>query len=442
MPTASVKALRPESKSGFRVVLVQEWVRERFWVVPTALLVAGLGVGLAVARADSIPGVDRVGGGLPVRANSAEALLGIIAASMLTFVGVVFTITLVALQLASAQLSPRVIRTFVRSGITKLAFGLFLATFAYSIVVYVVEGASSSAAVLRLAVTLGVLLVLASLVVFVGYVTATMRLLQVSWVVTAVAEETRRVLARERPLAASYLTAAAPHMDQEPRLVRLKAERHDGKGGQFGVILGVDRGRLVQLGQRYDCLLQLLPKVGEYLPIGAALVAVHGGNGPPDDSVRSCVHLGRSRTMYQDPLYGIRQLVDVASQALSPAVNEPTTAVIVIDRLEELLLRIARRPQPTGFFVDTEGVVRLMHPEPTWAETVDLAFTEIAIYGASSPAVIRRLAATYDRLHQSVGVDLRIDVARHSALLEPLASRGIHADHPMATPRPDPRGLG
>lgn len=442
MPPASVKALRPESRNRFRVALVQEWVRERFWVVPTALLVAGLAVGLAVSRANSIPGVDKVGGGLPVRASSAEALLGIIAASMLTFVGVVFTITLVALQLASAQLSPRVIRTFVRSGVTKLAFGLFLATFAYAIVVLVVEGASSSAAVLRLAVTLGVLFVLASLVVFVVYVTTTMRLLQVSWVVTAVAEETRRVLAKERPGATSYLAAEAPQMDQDPRLVRLEAERDDGRGGEFGVILGLDRGRLVQLGQQYDCLLQLLPKVGEYLPIGAALFAVHGRGGPSDDTVRSCVRLGRSPTMFQDPLYGIRQLVDVASQALSPAINQATTAVIVIDRLEELLLRIARRPQPTGFFVDTDGVVRLIHPEPTWAETVDLAFSEIAVFGASSPAVVRRLAAAYQRLHQSVAVDLRVDVARHIAFLEPLLRQEMQPDHPMATPQPDQRGLG
>jgi uncharacterized membrane protein len=316
VPTASVKALRPESRSGFRVVLAEEWVRERFWVVPAVLLVAGMAVGIAVSRADSIPGLAKVGGGLPVRPGSAEALLGIIAASMLTFVGVVFTITLVALQLASAQLSPRVIRTFVRSGITKLAFGLFLATFAYAIVVIVVEGASSSADVLRLAVTLGVLFVLASLVVFVVYVTATMRLLQVSWVVTAVADEARYAIARNRPVAASYVSAAAaPQMDQDPRLVRLKEERDNGRGGQFGVVLGVDRGRLVQLGQHYDCLLQFLPKVGEYLPTSAALVAVVGGDAPPDEAVRRCVHLGRSRTMYQDPLYGIRQLVDVASQA-------------------------------------------------------------------------------------------------------------------------------
>jgi uncharacterized membrane protein len=441
LPTASVKARRPESRNGFRVVLAKEWVRGRFWVVPTLLLVAGVAAGLAVSRVDSIPVLANIGGGLPVRASSAETLLAIVASSMLTFVGVVFTITLVALQLASAQLSPRVIRTFVRSGVTRLAFGLFLATFAYAIVVIVVEGAASSPDVLRLAATLGVLFVLASLAVFVVYVAATMRLLQVSWVVTAVADETRRALSTDRPAAASYLSVAAPQVDLNPRVVRLKGKQDD-TSGEFGVILGIDRGRLVQLGQRYDCLLQLLPKVGEYLPIGAAVVAVHGGNGPPDDAIRRCVHLGRSRTMYQDPLYGIRQLVDVASQALSPAVNQPTTAVIVIDRLEELLLRIGRRPQPTGLFVDTADVVRLMHPEPTWAETVDLAFTEIAIYGAASPAVTRRLVAAYESLRQSVPVELRLDIARHTALLGPLANAAILPEHPMATPRPDRRGLG
>jgi uncharacterized membrane protein len=441
VPTATAKALRPESRNAFRVVLAKEWVRERFWVVPTVLLVAGVAAGLAVSRVDSIPVLAKVGGGLPVRDSSAETLLAIVASSMLTFVGVVFTITLVALQLASAQLSPRVIRTFVRSGVTRLAFGLFLATFGYAIVVIVVEGAASSPDVLRFAATLGVLFVLASLAVFVVYVATTMRLLQVSWVVTAVAEETRRALSSDRPVAASYLSVATPRLDLDPRVVRLREEQDD-TSGDFGVILGIDRGRLVKLGQRYDCLLQCLPKVGEYLPIGAAVVAVHGGTGPPDDAIRGCVHLGRSRTMYQDPLYGIRQLVDVASQALSPAVNQPTTAVIVIDRLEELLLRIGRRPQPTGLFVDTAGVVRLMHPEPTWAETVDLAFTEIAIYGASAPAVTRRLVSAYESLRQSVPADLRLDIARHIALLGPLASAAILPEHPMANPRPDRRGLG
>jgi uncharacterized membrane protein len=106
------------------------------------------------------------------------------------------------------------------------------------------------------------------------------------------------------------------------------------------------------------------------------------------------------------------------------------------------LLRIGRRPQPTGFFVDTDNVVRLMHAEPTWAEIVDLAFTEIAIYGAGSPAVTRRLAAAYHRLRQSIAVDRSSDIDRHTGLLAILASAAILADHPMSTPRPDPRGLG
>ena len=190
-----------------------------------------MAVGLAVSSADSIPALAKVGGGQPVRANSAETLLSIIASSMLTFVGVVFTITLVALQLASAQLSARVIRTFVRSGVTRLAFGLFLATFAYAIVAILVEGAASSPDVLRLAATLGVLFVLASLAVFVVYVAATMRLLQVSWVVSAVADETRRVLRRDRPVAASYLSVAPPRLDPDPRVVQLKGGPDDTRGG-------------------------------------------------------------------------------------------------------------------------------------------------------------------------------------------------------------------
>ena len=147
MLTTSVQALRPESRSRFRFVLAQEWVRERFWVVPTRLLVAGMAVGVAVSRADSIPGLEKVGGGLPVRARSAEALLGMVAASMLTFVGVS--------SRSRGRPPVRERTTFSASDshirpfrFTKLAFRLFLATFAYAIVVIVVEGSSSSADVL------------------------------------------------------------------------------------------------------------------------------------------------------------------------------------------------------------------------------------------------------------------------------------------------------
>src|SRR4051794_25789161 len=156
---------------------------------------------------------------------------------MLTFVGVVFTITLVALQLASAQLSPRVLRTFVRSSLTKVAFGLFLATFAFAMTVLVLDQARTAGAADSRAVTVASILVAASLLVFVGYVTATMRLLQVSWVITAVADETRRAVAANFPPSAAHLPAAAPALTRTPELLRL-----DGEGRRaFGVLRGIDR---------------------------------------------------------------------------------------------------------------------------------------------------------------------------------------------------------
>jgi len=438
----TVLARTPESKGRYRRALAREWIGDRFWVVPTIFVVGGVLLGIAVARVDDLPVLRDLALRIPISAEAAELILGVIASSMLTFVGVVFTITLVALQLASAQLSPRVIRTFVRSGVTKVAFGIFLATFAYAVVVLVAEGASSSRAVQRGAVTVGVALVSASLVVFVVYVTATMRLLQVSWVITAVADETRRSVGVHYPVESAYVAATTPSLVEEPRLVRLLREDADGGGGRLGVVLGVDSGRLVELAARHGCVLEVLPRVGEYLPTGAAVVAVHGSAGPPDTQVRRCILLGRSRTLYQDPTFGIRQLVDVASQALSPAINQPTTAVYVINRLEDILLRIANRPPPTGAFVDTAGVVRLILPATAWAEIVDLAFTEIAVYGASSPAVVRRLAGAYDRLHGAVPFELRGDLLRHIEVLDRLVRAANVSDNPLLVPRPDPRGLG
>ena len=119
---------------------------------------------------------------------------------------------------------------------------------------------------------------------------------------------------------------------------------------------------------------------------------------PDDDRLLACLDLGRSRTLYQDPSFGIRQLVDVATQALSPAINQPSTAVQVIDRLHDLLLRIARAPVPTGFHADAAGVVRVVEPTLTPAHLLLLAYQEVSQLGASSWHVTRRLAAAYEDL--------------------------------------------
>jgi uncharacterized membrane protein len=393
-----VQALPPGPHWAHRWVRVNEWIRERFWSIPAVLVLAGVLTAVVVCKPDLI--------GLPadwylgrlVRIKTADTMLEVMASSMLTFVGVVFAITLVGLQLASSQLSPRVIRTFVRSGITKAAFGIYLATFAFAVTALAFDNVDDQATASR-TVAACVAMLAVAVVVFVVYVTATMRLLEVGWVITNVANEARVSIRRAYSAASSYVAAEPPVLGAAPHVVRLSStDRHAFKG-VLGTILGIDRPRLVKLASEHGCVIELLPRIGEYVPTGGAVFAVHGGHSRPDDAkILACLDLGRARSLYQDPTFGIRQLVDVATQALSPAINQPTTAVQVIDRLHDLLLRIGRAPTPTGLHVDSNRTVRLVEPTLTPAYVLDLAFQEISQLGASSWHVTRRLAAAYDDL--------------------------------------------
>jgi uncharacterized membrane protein len=440
-PTVVV-ALAAGRSTDHRRVLVREWFRERFWALPSLLLVSGVLLGIVTTKADArrSAGAD---GRPDVGAGAADTLLGIIATSMLTFVGVVFTMTLVALQLASAQLSPRVLRTFVRSSLTKAAFGVFLATFAFAMTVLALDqfrtaDADDAGTVDSLAVTVASMLVAGSVLIFVAYVTATMRLLQVSWVITAVATETRQAVAVNFPPAEAYVQTDPPVLSRTPALVRLPL--HGRRA--LGVLLGIDRARLVEIARRHGCVLELIPAIGSYVDTGAEVFAVHGGGTPSDGQVLACVELGRARSLYQDPSFGLRQLVDVATQALSPALNQPTTATQVLDRIEDVLLRVVRRPPAAGRYVDVDGVVRLLEHAASWDELLDLAFTEITLYGASSPQVARRLMAAYDALAAAGPSHLRPSIeVRRSALVEVVRANTMEALC-VTSPRPDRLGLG
>jgi uncharacterized membrane protein len=273
---AEVRALPAGRSRDFRRVLRREWLRDRFWALPSLVLLAAVLLAALTAGADALGLPASVLGWPRVAAGTAETVLAVIATSMLTFVGVVFTITLVALQLASAQLSPRVLRTFVRSSLTKLAFGVFLATFAFATTMLVLDPPGNAVAESR-SVTVAFLLVAASLVIFVVYATATMKLLQVGWVITAVAEETRQAVRLNFPPAGAYLVAEAPRLTAIPSLVHLPEEGR----GALGVLLGIDRAALVELARRHGCVLELLPPIGSYLNTGAEVFAVHGGTAPP-----------------------------------------------------------------------------------------------------------------------------------------------------------------
>jgi uncharacterized membrane protein len=434
------------SSGRYRLRWSVEWVRERFWVIPAVLLV--FGTGLAVLTAEG-PGALGAWAGFPADASWSSGFLESIAAATLTFLGVVFTLTLVALQLASSQLSPRVIRTFVRSGITRVAFGTQLAAFSYAVTALVISHGRIGLAASR-AVAVAAALVAVSLVVFLRYVTSMMELLQVVDVITTVARETRRAVAACWLSSPASRLAAAPARSGSPALVRLPVRGRGRRGGTPGRLLGVDHARLAELARRHDCVIELTVRMGEFVPSGGTFAAVHyrpanDGAGPSRrpqltaGAVAAAVNFGRGRTLYQDPAFGLRQLADIATQALSPAVNQDTTAVLVIDSLEDVLLQISDCPRHSGCYTDRAGTVRLIKPLPDWEDCLDLAFTEITAYGASSPQVARRLLAAYATLEAAAGPAKRAGVAARREELSRLIAAGGLAQQAL---RADPMGLG
>jgi uncharacterized membrane protein len=436
-----VQALTVGSRWAHRRVRLSEWGRDRFWFIPMLLVLGGVLVAVVVARPEVVGLPSDWGLGSGVRTATADTMLQVMSSSMLTFVGVVFAISLVGLQLASSQLSPRVIRTFVRSGVTKVAFGFFLATFAFAVTGLALDEVEDPAAAAR-TVIVSMAMLAGAVVIFVIYVTATMRLLEVGWVITAVANEARAAIRRGYPPAVSYVEADPPVLVAHPHVVHLSSRDRRNYRGVLGTVLGVDRPRMVHLATTYDCVIEILPRVGDYVVTGGAVLAVHGDRSPPAADLLTCIDLGRARTLYQDPTFGLRQLVDVATQALSPAINQPTTAVLVIDRLHDLLLRIARLPTPTGLHVDATGTVRLVESTYSWDYLLHLAFVEVTGLGIASPHVTRRLVAALRDLRADVPSDAAPEVARLQAALDELLRKHDPAGFAGLASTPDRLGLG
>ena len=373
-----------------RLAWLRELLAARFWVVPAACCTVAFALGLLLPELDK-----RLGSEVPLLFSGgpggARSLLSAITTSMISVTGLVFSITVVVLQLASSQFSPRILRTFLRSRITQLTLGVFLATFLYSIAVLrSVRGAEASVDefVPQLSVTGSFVLVLASVGLFVAYIHHITQAIRVSTVTTSVGSETRALIERVRRDRETRKRAGLPAGGPVSRLVRSPAP---------GVLVHVDVAELTRLAHRHDVQMDLLVPVGTFAAEGMALVAVHG---PSEDlsseQVCAALRLGQERTMEQDLAFGFRQLVDIAERALSPGVNDPTTAVQALDEMHDLLRRLAGMPDPAAAVADGAGAARLVLAEHRFADLLDLALREIVHYGADSERVLRHIRAILD----------------------------------------------
>ena len=391
-----------------RLVRFRESVRSGFWALPAAVVLVAVLLALGLVAVDRRL-QDGFGGGLTFGAgpDGAREVLSAITTSMITFTGLVFSITIVVLQLTSSQFSPRVLRTFLRDRLSQASLGTFVATFVYAVLVLrTVDGRDDDRFVPAVATTVGVGLLLVSVGVFVAYIHHVATAIQVSSIIGAIGDETRRSLERRYPRDAAEEPDAALLL---PVTAVLPAPRS-------GVVTRVDEARLVAAARDAGVVLRLVPPLGGYVPEGGPLLEVLGAGGDADLRAGvGAVGQARDRSLQQDVAFGLRQLVDVAERALSPGINDPTTAVQALDELHDLLRRLAVRPLRSGVHRDDDGRVRLLAPAERLGDFLDLALLEIEQYGEQARPVRERVRTLLDDLLEAARAEHRPALLRARA---------------------------
>jgi uncharacterized membrane protein len=414
---------------------VYEYVRNSLWIVP------GLFVALAIAMGIVLPDLDEsveTTIGVSFGAEAGRGVLGALAGGMITFTGFVFSILLLAVQFGSSQFSPRMLRRFLRDPTTKVALGIFMATFIYALLVLRVVGtADEESFVPSNSISIALLMLLLSMVMFLRLISRTTGGLRVAAVLGALGRDARRVIDRVYPEPAGE---AEDETDPErPAPVRTVA--HSGKPG---VLQSIDSEGLIKRAQAADCQIELVPRVGDLLATDSPLFLLSGASDAIEDSwLQGSVAVGDERTMRQDPAFAFRLLADISAKALSPGVNDPTTAVQALDQIELLLRQLGGRRLAPGIGRDQAGEVRLRYPVPSWEDFLGLAIDETRHFGEGSVQVTRRLRALLEDLREAVPESRRAAIDAELELVDASAERAFsdRGDRDSAASR-DRQGLG
>jgi uncharacterized membrane protein len=414
-------------RSWVRPHRVPDWRREALrttlWVVP-AMMVVG-----AVALFALTYALDRAAGGgdltFPgwVSAGGADAarqvLIGL-AAAVITVAGVVFSVTILALQLASQQFGPRMLRNFIRDLGTQASLGAFVATFVYAMLALASVGQLAHGEfVPHLSVTVALGLTLADLGVLIYFINHVAKSIQLTSVVSGIARDFRSTL---EDLLADAAAVRSPSDTIEQRLsgVRTRLEREGASvpATGSGFLQAVGHDRLVRIAASTDAIIALSKRPGQFIVEGQPLAMVW----PPDAAAAVAEALARAhivgpnRTLTQDLALPVDQLVEVAIRALSPAVNDTFTALTCIDWLGDCLCRAARAPLPDGIYRAPDGVVRLVDPVITFERLLKGSYDKIRQAGRGMPAVLIRQLDNLRRVSDA-GATSHSDIIAHQAAM-------------------------
>ncbi|MFE0699783.1 DUF2254 domain-containing protein [Streptomyces sp. NPDC058872] len=379
-----------------------EMLRARLWPVPALAVVLAVALGVGLPRLDArirtgIPPslADYLFGGDP---DAARALLAAIAGSLITATTLTLSLTVVTLQLASSQFSPRLLRTFSQDGYVQATLALFLATFTYALTVLrtVRSGSGNETPALpQVSITVAFLLTLASMFVLVVFLSHLARKIRVETMLRDVHVDADTTIRRLLPEAEADPAGTPPPAPPEPPAGALPL-----LAASSGFLSAVDEGAILSAAIEADAVVLVDRSPGSSLISGTPVGAVWPRTGRPfapevrEELVSSAARTLTTepeRTPRQDVSFGLRQLTDVATRALSPGINDPTTAVHALSHSSALLCELARRDPSPRLLHDDRGRIRVVLRRANLAELLRLGIAQPLCYGAAEPAVLARL---------------------------------------------------
>ncbi len=380
----------------------QHWFKLSGWIIPLAYAGASLVVAMTFPRLEHYFLPELVSTLSP---SSATTICSTIAGGMISLTAIVFSLTFVMVQFSAMAYSPRLVLWVARDPVMSHALGVFSATFLYAIAMLGWVDRNASGKVPLISGWMVLALLLASVGTFIALIER-VGLLQVNRMLIFTGDQGREAIDELYPATGS--AAVAKRTADHRNLPVTQILNHFGRPQ---LIQAIHIRALVELATASGAVIEVMAAVGDTVVEMTPLLRVHGARQPlEEEALKSAIQVGDERTFEQDPKYAIRLVVDIAIKALSPAINDPTTAVQSLDQIEDLLLRLGRRCLEIGAFRDGQGQLRLIVPFPAWDDFLRLALDEIQSYGADSVQVMRRMKALIKNLTAVLPAE------RHAAL--------------------------
>ena len=412
----------------------RETLRTNLWLVPSLEVIAAIALftgTLALDRAAYRDAFTVPAWVISGTADAARLILTSIAAAVITVVGVVFSIILVTLTLASTQFGPRMLRNFIRDRGTQLTLGTFVATFVYAVLVLVSIGPGRHGDfVPHIGVTVTLALMVADLAVLIYFIHHTATTIQLPQVIASIARDLSEAIATQG--GGDPRTRRAAPRENGPTgaelLSRMEAAGGVVRATNSGYVQFIRLGSLVRFAEQADAVVSLHHRPGHFIVAGHPIGTVW----PPEAATQVSAELGRAhitgpfRTLTQDVSFGVDQLVEIAIRALSPAINDTFTAITCVDWLGDNLCKIVNRWHPTRVHRDGGGFIRVIAAEPSYERLVQRSFEKIRQASAGMPAImIRQLDAIARIMMETTGPRQRRVLLDQAGMIQRASERSV-----------------